>query len=591
MTGDDRAAAVRDLRVEVSADHDIVDEITLALRPGEIVGLVGESGSGKTTVGMALLGYARRGARIAGGSVEVAGTDLLPLGDQGRRALRGRTVAYVPQDPAAALNPALSVARQLGEVIEAHEPGTSRAETRSRIRAVLEEVGLPSEAAFQARYPHQLSGGQQQRVGIAMAVILTPAVLVLDEPTTGLDVTTQTRVLAMVRRLCDAHSIAALYVTHDLSLVADIADRVLVMYAGRIVESGPVREVFADPAHPYTQALLGSVPDVRARTVLATIPGTTAPPGRRPGGCSFHPRCPIAVDACASGEPPAAVPVGGREVRCTRVRERRRVVARIVQEIPPPPDGPAVLRVTDLRAGYRHRQVLFDVSFELRAAECLAVVGESGSGKSTLSRCLIGLHPEHRGEVLLHGTPLASRARSRPAGTRRMMQYIFQSPFNSLNPRRTVGEILAVVHRMFHRDDRAAVTAAVERALERVGLTGATMTRYPDELSGGERQRVSIARALVCRPEVLICDEVTSALDVSVQAAILELLRGLQRDEGLAMLFVTHDLAVVRNTADRVLVLKDGRVVELDTVTNVLDHPAHPYTQELVKGTRSIEPV
>ncbi|QXJ22585.1 ABC transporter ATP-binding protein [Actinomadura graeca] len=590
MTIDEGIAAVRGLRVEVSAGHDIVDEVTLALRPGEIVGLVGESGSGKTTVGMALLAYARRGARIAGGSVEVTGTDLLALGDQGRRALRGRTVAYVPQDPAAALNPALSVARQLGEVVEAHEPATSRAEIRSRIRAVLEEVGLPSDAGFQARYPHQLSGGQQQRVGIAMALILTPAVLVLDEPTTGLDVTTETRVLAIVRRLCDAHSIAALYVTHDLSLVAGIADRVLVMYAGRIVEAGPVREVFADPAHPYTQALLGSVPDVRVRTVLATIPGDTAPPGRRPGGCPFHPRCPIAVDACASGGPPEAVPVGGREVRCTRVRERKQVAERVVQEIPPPPEGPVVLRVTDLRAGYRRRQVLFDVSFELREAECLAVVGESGSGKSTLSRCLIGLHPEHRGEILLHGAPLASRARSRPAGTRRTMQYIFQSPFNSLNPRRTVGEILAVTHRMFHRDDRAAVTAAVERALERVGLSGATMNHYPDELSGGERQRVSIARALVCRPEVLICDEVTSALDVSVQAAILELLRGLQRDEGLAMLFVTHNLAVVRNTADRVLVLKDGRVVELDTVTNVLDHPSHPYTRELVQGTRSIDP-
>jgi peptide/nickel transport system ATP-binding protein len=390
--------------------------------------------------------------------------------------------------------------------------------------------------------------------------------------------------------LCDAHSIAALYVTHDLSLVADIAERVLVMYAGRIVESGPVREVFAAPAHPYTQALLGSVPDVRARTTLATIPGHTAPPGRRPGGCAFHPRCRIAVDACASGEPPAAVPVGDREVRCTRVREREQVTERVVQEIPSPPDGPAVLQIANLRAGYRHRQVLFDVSFDLRAAECLAVVGESGSGKSTLSRCLIGLHPEHRGDVLLHGVPLAARARSRPADTRRMMQYIFQSPFNSLNPRRTVGEILTVAHRLFHRDSRAATTAAVERALERVGLMGSTMTRFPDELSGGERQRVSIARALVCRPEVLICDEVTSALDVSVQAAILELLRGLQRDEGLAMVFVTHNLAVVRNIADRVMVLKDGGVVELDTVANVLDHPAHPYTQELIKGTRSISP-
>jgi peptide/nickel transport system ATP-binding protein len=585
----DLVATIRGLRVEISGGRDVVDDIDLDIHAGQIVGLVGESGSGKTTVSMVLLGYARRGASIVGGTAEILGQDLIALPEPARRGLRGDVVAYVPQDPAAALNPGLKVARQLSEVMEEHRHGVASAEVANRMREVLTEVGLPAEATL-GKYPHQLSGGQQQRVAIAMALMLKPNVLVLDEPTTGLDVTTQTRILGLLRQLCEEHSIGALYVTHDLSVIAEIADQVMVMYAGRIVETGHVSDVFAAPRHPYTRALLGSVPDVRERTELSIIPGRAAPPGRRPAGCAFHPRCPIAETDCETGDIPPLRQIGEQYVRCLRAEQMHAAAPRVpVEARVVGPDRPVTLSVRDLAASYRRSgQVLHHIDFDLYEGECLAIVGESGSGKSTLSRCVIGLHEQQTGTVRFRGTPLARSAQQRSRIERQALQYIFQSPFNSLNPRKTVAQILATAHINFFGRDRAAAHAASLEALDRVGLSSSQAAALPDELSGGERQRVAIARALICRPQILLCDEVTSALDVSVQAAVLELLRSLQRDVGLSMVFVTHNLAVVRNIADRVLVMHDGRVVEDAPVGKLLDDPQDDYTKNLLDNTPTI---
>ena len=577
---------VSDLRIELpGGGEDIVDEVSFTIEEGEIVGLVGESGSGKTTIGNALLGYARRGARITGGTVSVGEVEVLALDPRALRGIRGRLVGYIPQDPSAALNPVLRIARQLDEVMTRHRPDLSAGQRREAVQAGLAEVGLPQTEEFLRRYPHQLSGGQQQRVVIAMAFLLAPKVIVLDEPTTGLDVTTQHRVIEVVRGLCRRHGTSALYVTHDLSVVATLADRILVAYAGRIVESGFTEGVFAEPAHPYTRRLLAALPDIASRRGLEPIPGRAPSPGARPLGCSYRDRCEFAQAACAQLEPPAA-PVGaGRLVRCLRAAELPVAAARTPSVAPQPAIDEPILSVRGLTAQYGSHRVLHGVGLDLGARECLAVVGESGSGKTTLARSIVGLHGDWEGVVAYADQPVAREARQRPAALRREIQYVFQSPYNSLNPRRTIGETIGLPVRHFFRLRGQAVRDRVAAALERVSLPAAYADRFPDQLSGGERQRASIARALVCEPKILICDEVTSALDVSVQAAIVKLLFALQREEGLSLLFVTHDLALVRSIARRVIVMHGGRIVESGETETVLDRPGHAYTQQLLTDT------
>jgi len=374
-------------------------------------------------------------------------------------------------------------------------------------------------------------------------------------------------------------------------VVREIADRVIVLYAGRVAESGPVEDVFQQPGHPYTQALLGAVPDISKRASLVQIPGRAARPGERPSGCFFHPRCPMRIERCESGEVPT-IRLGTAHHACCHRAEK---VAQSEPRRPAPtrlPKGAEVLLAASrITASHGRTEVLHDVSLTVHERECVALVGESGSGKTTLSQCIIGLHERYTGTVVLRDRPLASSVRERPKDARRAIQYIFQSPYNSLNPRRTVGEIVALPLRVFFGSSHRELHAGVRDALERVGLSAALAAYYPDQLSGGERQRVSIARALVCRPEVLICDEVTSALDVSVQAAIVELLRGLQAENGLSLVFVTHNLALVRNIADEVVVLADGRLVERGDTASVLDAPQDPYTKQLIADTPSIKRV
>jgi peptide/nickel transport system ATP-binding protein len=516
----DNALVVSDLRVDTLAGAPVLRGVSYEIRPGEILALVGESGSGKTTAGLAALGHFRQGLAPAGGSVTVCSrdgepVDVLSLGDRDRRTLRGHVVSYVPQDPALSLNPSLRIGRQVSEVLEAHGFGA----TEERVAEVLGEVGLPHDEAYQRRYPHQLSGGQQQRVGIAMAFACRPSVVVLDEPTTGLDVMTQAHVLRTVGELAVEHGAGALYITHDLAVVASIAHRVAVMRGGEIVETGDTAEILHRPRHEYTRTLIDAVPH---------------------------------LDGDEVGEPAEAA---------------------------------AVLAARDVSVSYGSHKVLSEVGLTVGAGECLMLLGESGSGKTTLSQCVSGLTGHYTGSVSLGGVELARSTRGRTAEQLRAVQYVFQSPFSSLNPRKTIAQSIEVPLQMLTDLGATERRERVAEMLARVRLRPELADRLPDQLSGGERQRAAIARALVTTPRVLVCDEVTSALDVSVQATIIDLLVDLRHELGMAMLFVTHNIALARHVADRIAVLREGKIVESGPVDTVLGAPEHPYTRELLDNT------
>ncbi|WPN27931.1 ABC transporter ATP-binding protein [Pseudomonas sp. P5_109] len=579
---------VRDLRVELSEQIDVLSGVTFSLEAGEILGLVGESGSGKTTLATALLAHARRGARIVGGEVEVSGQSLLTLQGEDLRRARGSLIGYVAQDPATALNPALRIGSLLRETLGAHQIELDRAAQQQRILETLRDVGLPDDAQFLRRFPHQLSGGQQQRVMLALAFVLRPALIVLDEPTTALDVTTQAHILATLRRLCKSLGIAAVYVSHDLAVIKDLVDRVMVMYAGRIVEVAQREMLFHQPAHPYTRGLLAAIPDVAQRRDLPAIAGHAPAPGQRPQGCAFAPRCPRRVAACSVLEPQLQALSSQQRVACLapHLQPLQRVAQASVAPVTDSVERTPLLQIKDLNVAY-DRQVLFDVSLHVAAGECLALVGESGSGKTSLARAVAGLGENAEGELLYAGGLLSLSARQRDGAQRHQIQYIFQNPYRALNPRQSVLQTLSAPLEHFFGIKGAAARERVEAVLKRVSLPASVADLYPHSLSGGERQRVAIARALVCEPRLLICDEITSALDVSVQASILALLRQLQ-GEGLTLLFVTHDLGVVRAIADRVLVLKSGRVVEQGRVDQVLDQPQAAYTRTLLENSPTL---
>ncbi|QBR91509.1 ABC transporter ATP-binding protein [Nocardioides euryhalodurans] len=571
-------------------DVDVVDDIDLVMKPGEVVGLVGESGSGKTTVGTSLLGYARAGALISAGKVLLEGRDVLGMPWQEVRQVRGEEIAYVPQDPASALNPAIRIGKQIVELLTLRHIGT----TESRLQGArdgLAEVGLPNDDEFLSRYPHQLSGGQVQRVALAMAFLPKPKVLVLDEPTTGLDVTTQSLVLATMAELCRAHGVSALYVTHDLAVVANIADRVAVMYAGQVVELGPKDAMFQNPSHPYTRALLDSIPHLSQARALTGIPGRTPAPGARPGGCRFHDRCAFVVDGCKEAVPELLRVAPDHDVRCIRAEQIGPwdISRGTVPDSDPDKPREIMLSVEGLSVFYGRKQVVHDVSFDLAKAEVVALVGESGSGKTTISRSVGGLHKDWTGTISFEGEPLATSARQRSAIERKRLQYIFQNPYLSLNPRLTIEQIVKRPMELFGISKGKDATDRVVELLDQVAL-GPRMLKYQaSRLSGGERQRVAIARALAAEPDVLICDEITSALDVSVQGSIVALLEGLRKERGISMLFVTHNLALVRSIAARVEILQSGRVVESGSVVSVMETPQQDYTRDLLAHSPRID--
>ena len=561
---------------------DVVRDVSFAVSAGEVLGLVGESGSGKTTVALALLGHVRRGLRITAGQVLLDGIDLLGLSPRDLRAARGARISYVPQDPSSALNPTLRVGTQIAEVLRVHA-GTA-GEAGDRVTQVMQEVHLDPTPEMLRRYPHQLSGGQQQRVALAMAFACRPSVIVLDEPTTGLDVSTQRHVLETVRGLCRSYGVAAVYVSHDLAVVSGMVSDVAVMYAGRVVEIGSTARLFGEPVHPYTRGLIGAVPSPERAEMLTGIDGQQPRPGRRGAGCSFAARCGYAISECAT-QAPESVTVAGRSVRCLRALDIEVAPARRVPVVahPPATADTSALSVREVAASYGSTRVLSGINLEVPAGTCVAVVGESGSGKTTLARCMAGLHSNWTGEIAFEGTSLARGARQRDKDVLRRVQYIFQNPYTSLNPRKTIGQIIDQQLKQFtdlsHRDRSARVFSV----LRDVSLGTDFLSSYPDQLSGGERQRVAIARALVVQPELLICDEVTSALDVSVQAIIVELLRRIQQERQLAMIFITHNLALVRSIAQSAVVLRQGTVAESGPVEQILEHPADPYTQRLIE--------
>jgi peptide/nickel transport system ATP-binding protein len=588
--GGDVRVDVDGLRVRLAGSTaDVVDDVSFQVRAGELMGLVGESGSGKTTVALALLGHTRRGLEVAAGTVLVRGTNMVTASMPQLRRLRGAEVAYVPQDPAAALNPALRIGTQLIEVLRAH-PEAVRAkdlgDPRARVAQTLEEAGLGGVPGLLKTYPHQLSGGQQQRVALAMAFALRPSVIVLDEPTTGLDVTTQRRVLDTVRRLCQAYGVAAVYVSHDLAVVGGLVNQLTVLYAGKVMERGPTAIVFGSPAHPYTRKLLRAVPSPERSEALEGIDGQPPHPARRPRGCEFAPRCPLSLPACTEGPVPVVSLPGEHLVRCLRTELTAGPEANRGPELSTPPSAARdnLLRASGLSARYGATEVLFDVELSVGRNECVAVVGESGSGKTTLARCLVGLHSSWSGEVRFGDEVLPRAAYRRSRQDLRAIQFIFQNPYASLNPRTTIGQIveLPLLH-FFPSLARSEREERVSRVLDDVALGPDFWSRYPDQLSGGERQRVAIARALVVSPDLLVCDEITSALDVSVQATIVELLRRLQAERHLSLLFITHNLALVRSVAQWVLVLSQGRVVESGPVAEVFERPQDPYTVRLME--------
>ncbi|RII92427.1 ABC transporter ATP-binding protein [Clavibacter michiganensis] len=519
---------VADLAISYAAgrtDVPVVRGVSFEIRAGRALGLVGESGSGKSTVARTLLAHLRRGSRIVGGSVEVAGDDVFALSPAATRELRGGTAAVVAQNAGQALTPSMRVGRQLREALESHGLPSDD----ERVAELIRLVRLPDPATIVRRYPHQLSGGQQQRIAIAMAVAARPRVLVLDEPTTALDVVTQAAVLTLIRDLARELGMAVLLVSHDLGVVSTMVDEIAVMRDGVIVEHRSTADLFASPEHAYT------------RELLAAIPGSTAPGGAGP-------------DA-----PPAA------------------------------PDAVTPMVVADglvVRYGRGLPAAVSDVSFEIAPRETLAVVGESGSGKTTLATALAGLVPTESGTFRFQGDGVTGDLTSAVAGRapelRRAVQLVFQNADTSLNPRRTVGAAIARPLRLF---TGRASTERVGEILTEVGLSPDFAARLPSQLSGGQRQRVGIARALAAGPQLVIADEITTALDVRVQAEILALLAALQRDKGLSCLFISHDLAVVRGVADRVAVMTGGRIVEIGPTERVFRGPNHPYTRQLLAAT------
>ena len=610
-SADDELLRVSNVRVELADGSGVIlEDVSTGLQPGTILGVVGESGSGKTTLALSLFGYSRRGTKITGGSVRLQGREVLGRGESGLTAVRGRLISYVPQDPAAALNPGRRIGDQMQEAVSIADPALKGDRRLARAAELLETVHLPAGPEFQRRYPHQLSGGQLQRVVIAMALAGHPPLLVMDEPTTALDVTTQARILDLVKDLAARYQLGIMYVTHDLAVVASIADHIAVMYAGAIVEAGAAKSILGHPLHPYTRSLIAAAPEVSPGSQVHGIAGRAPDPRHHPAGCLFADRCPWVTAACRATRPAlSSHAAAGGNAACIRVEEiaaadargALRESSRSWAEAPseaaaaPRPGETGLpgreeymLSAENLVASYRGHEVLHNVSLNVRPGECLAIVGESGSGKTTLARTIAGLHQEATGQVCLAGQPLGQDARARTPAARLAVQYVFQNPYASLNPRRTVERSLAQPLRLIHGLPPESVAAKIRSALDQVHLPRDLLAAYPDELSGGQRQRVAIARALVAQPAVLICDEVTSALDVSVQASVVEMLLSLKADSELAMLFITHNIALASIMADDILVLKNGSLVEHGNVTQVVQDPRSDYARSLLQDTPSL---
>ncbi len=594
-----------------------VVDFSLTVRRAESVGLVGESGCGKSTVAMAIMRYLGRNGAIRSGSIRFKGVELTALGRSELRRLRGSAIAMIYQEPFAALNPSLTIARQLTEVPVSHD-GIGEREARARALRVLADVRLPDPERIMAAYPHQLSGGQQQRVVIAMALLSNPALLLLDEPTTALDVTVEAGITRLIGEIGERTGAAQLYISHNLGLIREVCDRVAVMYAGQVVEEGPIEAVFRSPRHPYTGGLLGCLPSPAAdksSAPLRPIPGQLPPPLERPPGCAFGPRCGHFQAGRCDRQGIAMEPVDGialagdHRVRCLRWREiEPRAEPSPAGRRPPARIGDTVLSVVDMQKYYplrerslaalirgsrvRHVKANEALSFAARRGETVALVGESGCGKSTFARVLMGLETatagrvEHRG-VNLAGVPVRRRTRAQIAA----LQMVFQNPADTLNPSHSVGsQIARVIRRFTVERDRDRIRQRVLELLDLVKLPRDFFERRPRQLSGGQKQRIGIARAFAGDPALVVADEPVSALDVSVAAAVTELLAEIQRRRGTTLLFISHDLGTVRYLADRVVVMYLGQIMERGDTAQVFEPPYHPYTEALLSAVPIADP-
>jgi peptide/nickel transport system ATP-binding protein len=579
-----------------------VMDFSASVLPGQALGLVGESGCGKSTVALGVMRDLGRNGRIVGGSIAFKGRDLVNMTDEELRRIRGKEIAMIYQEPMASLNPAMKVGRQLMEVPMIHE-GASVDSARRTALEVVEAVRLPDPRRILDSYPHQLSGGQQQRIVIAMALMSKPALLILDEPTTALDVTVEAGIVDLVKDLGREYGTSMLFISHNLGLVLETCDRICVMYSGEAVETGPIAEVFDEMRHPYTQGLFRSIPlpgaDKTSRPLVA-IPGNFPLPHERPQGCNFGPRCSyFQAGRCDAAEIPMLPVTATHASRCLRFSKidwaappQGRTVAEAAAI------GDVVLRAEDLRKYYEvGSSALFGgatrvvkanetVSFEAREAETLAIVGESGCGKSTLAKVLMGLETATAGELSLGNLSIGNLPiERRDTGTVASVQMVFQNPSDTLNPSHSIGaQIIRVLEKFGIGKTQAEREARMLELLDLVKLPRAFATRKPRQLSGGQKQRIGIARAFAGGPKVVVADEPVSALDVSVQAAVTDLLMDIQRQSRTTMLFISHDLSIVRYLADRVMVMYLGHVVEIGTTDQVFQPPYHPYTEALLSA-------
>ncbi len=547
---------INDLTVEFPTRRKLftaVDHVDLSVEPGEIHGLVGESGAGKSTIGAAIMGLLDRPGRIASGTIKLSGDLISGLDAEAMRGLRGKKISMIFQDPLTSLNPLFTVREQLVETIQAHLGG-SDAEANKRARDLIDRVGIPDPDTRLDQYPHQFSGGMRQRVVIALALCTEPDVIIADEPTTALDVSVQAQILDLIKELATERQVGVILITHDMGVIADTTDKVTVMYAGKVVESGPTAQVMGQPSHEYTKSLIAAVP--RPTLKLHRFP---------------------------------QISYGGRETRFA-IEDMARHWPKVDNDTSKP-----VFEIRNLTKKFLQKRGLLpwdrtyftavdDVSFDIRAGEVFGVVGESGSGKSTVARMIAGLYPVDGGSITFQGQVVSDLTNKAALDAyRKNIQMIFQDPYSSLNPRMRVDEIVAEPIRHHKLMEGSDIKRRVDELLDQVGLGHEAGTKYPHEFSGGQRQRISIARALATQPRFLICDEPTSALDVSIQAQILNILKDLQEHLGLTLLFISHDLPVVRQMCDRVAVMKQGKVVELQETNDLFANPQTEYAGELLR--------
>ena len=603
-----------------------VRHFCLQLRPGQIYGLVGESGSGKSTIALALMHYLSSNGRVeSGGRLNFAGDDLLAKSNADMRRLWAKRIKFVPQNAAAALNPSIKIGPQVTEVLKAAD-GIEGAAAYDSMIHMFHDVNLVDPEHVAERYPHELSGGMQQRVTIAMALISNPELLIMDEPTTGLDVTTEAVILDLVRGLIAERDTGVIYITHNLGVVAQLCERVMVLYAGEVMEDAAVLDLFEHPRHPYTLGLISSVPkpgQSKRAAQLQSISGNPPALTQMPSGCVYAERCPFVIDICRTEKPPLETLPDERTVRCHRWSELALsinpspeltegqfsvspVAEERYEERSTEDEGEMLMQVTNLTKHFPVARNLREalqrtdptpiravdgVNLNLRAGHTLGLVGESGSGKTTLARVIIGLQERSGGKLELLGLDVRNSVRERSHDVLSKIQMVFQNPQNSLNPYLSVRQTIRRPLIKLRGFSSADAEAEVLNLLDRVNLREEYAERYPDELSGGEKQRVAIARAFASDPDLIICDEPVSALDVSVQSAVLNLLAELQDDHGTAYLFISHNLSVVGYLADTIAVMYLGQLFEVGEARELFQPPYHPYTEALVSAIPVADPL